>query len=568
MNAVFTSAPLVPGVRLVRVLWRLLTPLAIVLCLHVVPGWLGASDALAAQARRASWFVLAYALVVALSKEVLSPVRPGLRLVKIGDSRAERISNILKGLAFVVLATELAIWLIHANEWSPAAARLFEVARNAGLVLVGAALVARLGVIRRIRPPTKDTWPGLLRHLFVRIVWPAGIALALFHVVARGLGYLGLARWVAVSTGLSVLGIAGVVLAVRFVNRRLGRALHLMQAEAAEERGEAETGPSPAFVGIERILFAALKVGGWIAAIWILRRAWDPTGEGVAQLATTSLFGSGPTWGGLFGGFVGVASVILIGALVRNLLIFLVFPRIDLDAGIRYAVLTILRYVIWVVTAMMLLEVLGIDTSALAVFAGAFGVGLAFGLQDIFANFFSGLIMLLERPVRIGDTVEVGGTSGTVEAIRLRGTKIRTLDQTTVTIPNREMIGERLTNLSYDMPTARIVVNVGVGYGSDMRVVAETLLDVARRDGRILQDPEPHARLMGFGESSVDWVLRCWTGASSDRFAISSDLHRAVFSAFQRAGIEIPFPQRDLNIREWPKAWPKAGQAPGTEPPV
>ena len=147
MNVVFTSAPLVPGVRLVRVFWRLLTPLAVVLCLHLVPGWLGASDALAEQARRSSWFVLAYALAVALTKEVLSPLRPGLRLVKVGDSRAERISNILKGLAFVVLATELAIWLIHVNGWSPAAARLFEVARNAGLVLVGAALLARLGLL-------------------------------------------------------------------------------------------------------------------------------------------------------------------------------------------------------------------------------------------------------------------------------------------------------------------------------------------------------------------------------------------------------------------------------------
>ncbi|MEZ6006662.1 MAG: mechanosensitive ion channel [Planctomycetota bacterium] len=567
MNVVFTSAPLVPGVRLVRVFWRLLTPLAVVLCLHLVPGWLGASDALAEQARRSSWFVLAYALAVALTKEVLSPLRPGLRLVKVGDSRAERISNILKGLAFVVLATELAIWLIHVNGWSPAAARLFEVARNAGLVLVGAALLARLGFLRWMRPPSKDTWLGLLRHLFVRIGWPVGIALALFYVVARGLGYLGLARWVAASTGLTVLGIAGVVLAVRFVNRRLGRALHLMQAEAAEERGDTESGPSPAFIGIERILMGALKVGGWIAAFWLIRRAWDPTGQVVAELSTTRLFGSGPTWGGLFGGFVGVATVILVGALVRNLLIFLVFPRINLDTGIRYAVLTILRYVVWVVTAMLLLETLGIDTSALAVFAGAFGVGLAFGLQDIFANFFSGLIMLLERPVRIGDTVEVGGTSGTVEAIRLRGTKIRTMDQTTVTIPNREMIGERLTNLSYDMPTARIVINVGVGYGSDMRAVEEALLEVARRDGRILSDPAPHARLLGFGDSSVDWVLRCWTGASSDRFAISSDLHRAVFSAFQRAGIEIPFPQRDLNIREWPEAWPKAGKAPGSDEP-
>ncbi len=551
-----TSAPVARpwflGIRVVRILWRLLTPLALVLLLVLTPGWLGASPPVVAQARVVGWFVLAFAAAVALVKEVLSPARPGLRLVPVSDARAVRLTNIVAGLAFVLLATELAIFLIRANDWSPAAARLVSIARTAALVVVGAALVGRLGLIRRLRPATTETWSGLVRQVLVRVGWPVGIAMALFHVVASGLGYVGLAQWVTWSAAMSLLAILGVALAVRFLDRRTKRTLQLIEAEAAERRGEGTAGPSPALVGVERILSGALKVGGWIAAFALLKQAWDPRGEFVASLANDALVRGGPTWGALTTGFVRVVFVILLGAFVRTVLIFLVFPRIDLDAGIRYAVLTILRYIVWVVTAMILLETLGIDTSALAIFAGAFGVGLAFGLQDIFANFFSGLIMLLERPVRIGDSIEVAGTAGTVEAIRLRGTRLRTPDETTVTIPNRQMIGERLTNLTWDMPRARLVVNVGVAYEADQRLVEMTLLDVARRDGRVMKDPPPHARLVRFGASSVDWVLRCWTDRAADRHVIVSDLHRAVFAAFQRANIEIPFPQQEVRLRGTP----------------
>lgn len=563
MNVAFGRAPLVPAVRAVRILWRLLAPLAAVLCLHVVPRWLGAEEHLLAQARTVGWFVLGFALALALVKEVLSPVRPGLRLVRVGDHRAERISNILKGLALVLLGTELGIWLIEANDWNPAAARLVALLRTAGLVVVGATLVARLGFLRWLTPARRDTWLGLVRWILVRVVWPVAIVVLLFHVVARGLGYVGLAHWVLVNAALSLVIFTAVALALRFLEHRVQRALHLMQAEQAEERGDATVAPAPAFVGLERILKGVLRLGAWVTAFLLLRQTWDPTGEHLRVLAEVHAFGgASPTWGVLAVGFLRIASVILVGALLRNVLIFLLFPRIDMDVGIRYAILTILRYAVWVITAMLLLDTLGIDTSALAVFAGAFGVGLAFGLQDIFANFFSGLIMLLERPVRIGDTVEVGGTSGTVEAIRLRGTKIRTHDQTTVTIPNREMIGERLTNLSYDMPTARLVVNVGVSYDSDLRDVERLLLEVAQNDGRIIKDPPPHVRVLAFGESSVDFVLRCWTDRPGERYAINSDLHRAVFATFRRAGVEIPFPQRDLNLRSMPPGWP-AGAAPG-----
>ena len=185
----------------------------------------------------------------------------------------------------------------------------------------------------------------------------------------------------------------------------------------------------------------------------------------------------------------------------------------------------------------------------LAVFAGGASVGLAFGMKDIFSNFFSGLIMLLERPVRVGDTIEVSGNKGKVEAIRLRGTTLRTFDGTMVIVPNTEMIGSSLANLSYTLETARMQIDVGVSYGESPAKVEEVLLRVARADWRVLGDPEPVVRFNNFGASSLDFCLRVWTHEIDARWAMISELRAKVFEAFREEGIEIPFPQTDLHIR-------------------
>jgi potassium efflux system protein len=223
-------------------------------------------------------------------------------------------------------------------------------------------------------------------------------------------------------------------------------------------------------------------------------------------------------------GFVKAAAVWVLYGFVRNLLIFLVFPRTGVEAGARYAMLTVLRYGAWVLIFLMVLGALGMDTSTLAVFAGGATVGLAFGLKDIFSNFFSGLIMLMERPVRVGDTVEVGTVKGKIEAIRMRGTTIRTFE------------------------------------GTDPKHVEEILLQVARSDPRVIGDPEPVVRFNNFGNSSLDFSLRVWTQQVSERWAMVSDLRRAIFEAFREHDIEIPFPQRDLHIRSGLPAAPAAPQ--------
>ena len=157
--------------------------------------------------------------------------------------------------------------------------------------------------------------------------------------------------------------------------------------------------------------------------------------------------------------------------------------------------------------------------------------------------------MLLERPVRVGDTIEVAGVTGKIEAIRLRGTTLRTFDGTTVIVPNTHMIGDRLSNLTHGLTTARMQIDVGVGYGEDPKRVEEILLRIARADPRVSSDPAPVVRFTNFGDSSLDFTLRVWTQDLGERWAMVSDLRVAVFEAFREAGIEIPFPQRDLHIR-------------------
>lgn len=557
MTAPETRAPLLPGIRLLRILWRMLPPLLIGGNLVAAAYLMGASPALQRQALVVALFIVGFTLVMSILREVLSPQRPGMRLLKVSDSRAERLAAVTRALFFVLLGTELAIYLVEANGWNPAVAGLLVLLRNVGLVVFTWSALNRSGVVKKLRPERVETTGQRVRWLLVRFVFPFAYLTALFVVVAWALGYETLSRWVAKNAGWTAFVVVVAVLAYSWFRRRLQRTVAFLQAdESASEAEEAEDEhrparePSPVWIGVERITAGALKILFLLGAFFVLLEVWELTTESLADLLDARIVaGWGPTYGGVIGAVLNIALVLIVGSFIKNLLIFILFPRAGVDAGARYAILAVLRYTIWIIAALMALDALGLDTSAFAVFAGAFGVGLAFGLQDIFANFFAGLIMLLERPVRVGDTIEVGGSSGRVEAIKLRGTKIRTFDNTTIMIPNREMIGERLTNLTYDMDFARMQIDVGVTYSSDPREVQRLLMRIAEQEPKILRDPAPFVRFTNFGDSSLDFSLRCYTADTEGRWGLASELRTRVFETLKENGVEIPFPQRDIHIR-------------------
>jgi len=222
-----------------------------------------------------------------------------------------------------------------------------------------------------------------------------------------------------------------------------------------------------------------------------------------------------------------------------------------LDRSVQYAIAQIVSNIVLVLGIFIVLENAGIHLAALAVFAGAVGVGVGFGLQNIASNFISGLVILTERPITIGDRVEVAGIAGQVEHIRARSTVIRTNDNIMMIVPNTKFIDSPVTNWTYSDRRVRFRIPVGVAYGTDVKKVRQVLVAVADEDPHTLKEPAPHVFLEQFGENSIDFKLVVWSSEMSARPSrYRSDLNFAIAEKFRETGIEFPFPQRDVHIRD------------------
>jgi potassium efflux system protein len=231
-----------------------------------------------------------------------------------------------------------------------------------------------------------------------------------------------------------------------------------------------------------------------------------------------------------------------------------------MERGSREAVVTVFGYSGMLVAVVVSLGVAGIDFANLAIIAGALSVGIGFGLQNIVNNFVSGLILLIERPVKTGDWIVVGGTEGHVKRIRIRSTQIETFDRADVIVPNSELIASQVTNWMLRDTTGRVRVPVGVAYGSDTQKVREILERIAGEHPDVItKNPKlvPVVLFMDFGNSSLNFELRVYIRNIDHRLQVKSDINFAIDTAFREAGIEIPFPQQDLHVKNWP-GLPKA----------
>src|SRR6266513_577165 len=224
--------------------------------------------------------------------------------------------------------------------------------------------------------------------------------------------------------------------------------------------------------------------------------------------------------------------------------------RSGLDRALQHAIAQIVGYIVLIVGILIVLDNAGIHLGALTVFAGAVGVGIGFGLQNIASNFISGLVILTERPITIGDRVEVAGIAGQVEHIRARSTVIRTNDNIMMIVPNTKFIDSPVTNWTYGDRRVRFRIAGGVAYGSDVNKVRDALLAVAQENRHTLKEPAPSVFLKQFGDSSIDFQLMVWSSEMSARPSrYRSDLNFAIAEKFREAGIEMQCPQRDLHIR-------------------
>jgi small-conductance mechanosensitive channel len=235
---------------------------------------------------------------------------------------------------------------------------------------------------------------------------------------------------------------------------------------------------------------------------------------------------------------------------IKKLLTLKIFPRYRIDVGKGHSMATIVRYVLIIIGVVIIFQTSGVNLSALGVLVGALGVGIGFGLQSVTNNFISGIIILFERPVKVGDRVEIEGLTGNIVKISARATTILTNENIAVIVPNSDLINKRVINWSHNNRKVRINISVGVSYNENPKIVEKILLKVASENEGVLKDPAPYVRFEEFGESSLNFNLLVWTFDYIDKPNIlKSELYFAIFGEFKEMGIEIPFPQRDIHIK-------------------
>lgn len=238
---------------------------------------------------------------------------------------------------------------------------------------------------------------------------------------------------------------------------------------------------------------------------------------------------------------------------LRHWIVNQLLTRTRLDLGSRQSAGSIIRYGIIAVGFLILLQTAGIDLTTLNVLAGAVGIGVGFGLQNIVNNFICGLIIMFERPIKVGDRIVVGDVEGDVVRIGGRSAEVVTNDNITIIVPNSKFITENVINWSHNERRVRFRIPVTVAYGSDVRLVERLLLEVAQRNPDVLEKPPPAVRLMEFGDNGLKFELRAWSSTLIQRKGLFiSNLNFAILEIFTANGIEIPFPQRELHLRKKP----------------
>ncbi len=234
---------------------------------------------------------------------------------------------------------------------------------------------------------------------------------------------------------------------------------------------------------------------------------------------------------------------------INRLLMKRLLQKLNIDDGIRFALLRVSHYLIIVIGTIIAFQFIGIDLSGLAVIFGLLSVGIGFGLQNITSNFVAGIILLFERPIQIGDRVMIGDTEGDVTDINIRSTTIRSLNNVSIIVPNSDFISNKVVNWSHGDTRVRIDIEVGVSYDSDLDLVLKTLHEIAQKNPSVLKKPAPDVLLESFGDSAWNLKLRVWLRTPKIHHKIRSDLNCAIVRTFRKRNIEIPFPQRDLHIR-------------------
>ncbi len=422
--------------------------------------------------------------------------------------------------------------------------------------------------------PSAETQFGKLIHRIIRIIYPVFIFFVVVLFAIRTLGYPVLS-YVLLMTCIKSFVIAFIAFwAWKYFYNRLFR---MREARLVKENLKKGTPEEKRFHGVTALYHISLNYLVSIVAAIVIIRVWvgtfrDALGSPAAPYLVQKIFGqigmvlraigSGLKYRFFFeeGRYttpikIIVALIVLflsffIARYIKKLLDEKVFYKLRLDRGLKQTLSTLTRYVIIGISSLIGLSIAGIPLRSLAFFAGAFGIGIGFGMQNIISNFVSGIILLFERPMRVGDVITLeDGTLGTIDRISARSTTLTTPDEITITVPNSKFVESRITNWTNPSARMRGSVKVGVAYGSDTALVKKCLLEIARQNPNVRTYPEPFVRFSEFGDSALKFELFFWGDDPGKRWFTMSELNFAIDEVFKKNNIVIAFPQRDIHIR-------------------
>ncbi|WP_211827356.1 mechanosensitive channel MscK [Kistimonas asteriae] len=397
-------------------------------------------------------------------------------------------------------------------------------------------------------------------RLLDSLIWLFLIAtpLGLIILILTGYYYTTLVILGHLVISLFVIGVWALLRAVikrgiYVASRRLAFSRALSRREAMREDREVEI-PNLDLETINRQTIRLLNAFMIALLVLLLYWVWQDMitiFSSIDAITITTTGMKSDTWqlGDIMTALLLILVTMVLSRNLPGLLEIAVLSRLQLSQGSGYAISTLLSYSITAIGVLSVLSTLGVSWDKLQWLVAAVGVGLGFGLQEIFANFISGIIILFERPIRIGDTVTIGSLSGTVSRIRIRATTITDWDNKEIVIPNKVFITDQLINWTLSDPETRVVIMVGVAYGSDLAKTRELLLQAADEDPRVLKEPTPSVFFLSFGDSTLNHELRVHVKEMGDRLITLNDLNTRIDTLFREHNIEIAFPQRDIHIR-------------------
>ncbi len=484
-----------------------------------------------------------------LGRSAFNSPFPGLRLLMLPPDRIKAGTALVRQMAMLIGAEVIVNAIEFQGLVSVNVSRLLSVA----LIFVGSWLVWKMSNLlieareysnaeraaQKADPDQPDPRPAF------DFATPISRLLRLFaigSVVAALVGYVMLSRQILTGTLIS-LALIGVGV---YLNRAIALVLHA-----------AADGPLAAYRRILHLIPLLAGVILTVILVPLIAIIWgyssDEMGDAFLALRRGIEFGAVKisigdvfTFGAVF--FIGF----FLTRMLQRFLKISILPDFEVEAGAQSAILTGVGYIGIFLAAVVAIATTGLDLSSLAFVAGAFSVGLGFGLQSVIENFTSGILLLIERPVKEGDWIEVGEYSGIVRKIAVRSTHIETFDRHEIIIPNSKLITEAVKNRSFTGGPTRIAVPIGVAYGSDLDKVQEVLLDIARKHKLVLHKPAPSVGMDGFGDSAINLKLLGFVSDVTKASGVQSDLMLSIARRFAAEGISIPFPQQELFVKNWP----------------